>query len=132
MYRRTRSEAFGTEVQKRILLGTFTLSSGYYDAYYLKALKAKNLIVTRFEELFSEYDLILLPTTAEPAPKLGTYTTDPIAMYQSDLFTVPANLAGLPAVSLPSGTDSSGLPIGIQLIAKRGADRELMHVASML
>ena len=132
MYRRTRSEAFGSEVQKRILLGTFTLSSGYYDAYYLNALKAKAQIVTRFEELFSEYDLLLLPTTAEPAPKLGTYTTDPIAMYQSDLFTVPANLAGLPAVSLPSGTDSSGLPIGIQLIAKRGADHELMRVASML
>jgi len=132
MYRKTRSEAFGTEVQKRILLGTFTLSAGYYDAYYLNALKAKNLIVARFDELFSEYDILLLPTAATTAPRLGVYTADPIAMYQSDLFTVPANLAGLPAINLPAGTDINGLPIGMQLIGKRGADHNLFHVASII
>lgn len=130
MYRQTRSEAFGTEVQKRILLGTFTLSSGYYDAYYLKALKAKNRIVSRFEEIFSEYDILLLPTTGTTAPPLGAYASDPIAMYQSDLFTVPANLAGLPAISVPAGKDENGLPCGIQLIGKRGADDALFLYAS--
>lgn len=132
MYRKTRSEAFGQEVKKRILLGTFTLSAGYYDAYYLKALKAKNKIVSRFEELFADYDILLLPTTATTAPQLGAYASDPIAMYQSDLFTVPANLAGLPAISIPVGKDDAGLPIGMQLIGKRGADYTLLQYASLL
>ena len=132
MYRKTRSEAFGKEVQKRILLGTFTLSAGYYDAYYLKALKAKNKIISRFEEIFADYDILLLPTAGTTAPPLGNYTTDPIAMYQSDLFTVPANLAGLPAISLPVGKDADGLPIGLQLIGKRGTDRALLQYASLL
>lgn len=132
MYRKTRSEALGKEVQKRILLGTFTLSAGYYDAYYLKALKAKNRIVSRFEEIFSKYDLVLLPTTGTTAPKIGTYTDDAITMYQSDLFTVTANLAGLPAISIPAGTDADRLPIGIQLIGKRGSDDALLRYASQL
>jgi len=132
MYRKSRSESFGTEVQKRILLGSFTLSAGYYDAYYLKALKAKNRIVSRFEEAFSEYDFLLLPVSGATAPRLGTYASDPIAMYQSDLFTVPANLAGLPAISIPAGKDADGLPIGIQLIGKRGSDNTLLHYASYI
>ena len=132
MYRRTRSEAFGAEVQKRILLGTFTLSAGYYDAYYLKALKAKSKIVSRFEEIFADYDFLLLPVSASTAPELGAYASDPIAMYQSDLFTVPANLAGLPAITIPAGKDTSGLPIGLQLIGKRGSDYSLLQYASLL
>ena len=132
MYRKTRSEAFGKEVQKRILLGTFTLSAGYYDAYYLNALKAKNKIVSRFEEIFTDYDILLLPTTAATAPGLGTYRSDPIAMYQSDLFTVPANLAGLPAINIPAGKDAGGLPIGLQLVGKRGTDYMLLHYASLI
>lgn len=132
MYRKSRSEAFGAEVRKRILLGTFALSSGYYDAYYLKALKAKNKIFARFEELFSTYDIILLPVTADTAPQLGCYSSDRISMYQSDLFTVPANLAGLPAVSFPAGTDASQLPVGLQLIGRRGADRSLLSYVNAL
>ena len=132
MYRRTRSEAFGTEVQKRILLGTFTLSAGYYDAYYLKALKAKSKIVSRFEEIFADYDFLLLPVSASTAPELGADASDPIAMYQSDLFTVPANLAGLPAITIPAGKDTSGLPIGLQLVGKRGSDYSLLQYASLL
>lgn len=132
MYRRTRSEAFGAEVQKRILLGTFTLSAGYYDAYYLKALKAKNKITARFAELFADYDILLLPTTGTTAPKLGAYSSNPIAMYQSDLFTVPANLAGLPAISIPVGRDDAGLPTGLQLIGKRGADCALLQCAALI
>lgn len=132
MYRKTRSEGFGKEVQKRILLGTFTLSAGYYDAYYLKALKAKSKIVSRFEEIFADYDFLLLPVSASTAPELGAYACDPIAMYQSDLFTVPANLAGLPAITIPAGKDTSGLPIGLQLIGKRGSDYSLLQYASLL
>jgi len=132
MYRKTRSEAFGKEVQKRILLGTFTLSAGYFDAYYLTALKAKSRIVSRFEEIFSEYDILLLPTTGSTAPQLGSYASDPIAMYQSDLFTVPANLAGLPAINIPIGKDANGLPFGIQIIGKRGSDDTLLQYASYI
>ena len=132
MYRKTRSEALGAEVQKRILLGTFTLSAGYYDAYYLKALKAKTKIVARFEELFADYDILLLPTAGTTAPMLGAYTSDPIAMYQSDLFTVSANLAGLPAISIPVGKGDAGLPIGLQLIGRRGADYTLLQYAALI
>ena len=132
MYRKSRSEGFGKEVQKRILLGTFTLSAGYYDAYYLKALKSKNILISRFEEIFANYDLVLLPTTGTTAPKLDAYATDPIAMYQSDLFTVPANLAGLPAVNIPFRRGTDELPVGLQLIGKRGTDCALLQYASCI
>ncbi len=132
LYRKTRSEAFGEEVKKRILLGNFTLSSGYYDEFYVKAQKAKNCICSAFDQAFNKYDFLLLPVTADTAPQLSAYASDAIAMYQSDLFTVPANLAGLPAVSVPVGTDSNGLPIGIQFIGKRGSDVSLLRIADLL
>ena len=132
MYRKTRSEAFGEEVKKRILLGNFTLSSGYYDDFYIKAQKVKNHIVSAFEQAFATYDFLLLPVTSNTAPPLSAYKSDPVSMYRSDLFTVPANLAGLPAVSIPSGTDSDGLPIGIQIIGKRGSDFSLLKLAGNL
>ena len=132
MYRKTRSEAFGEEVKKRILLGNFTLSSGYYDDFYIKAQKVKNHIVSAFEQAFATYDFLLLPVTSNTAPPLSAYKSGPVSMYRSDLFTVPANLAGLPAVSIPSGTDSDGLPIGIQIIGKRGSDSSLLKLAGNL
>lgn len=132
LYRITRSEGFGSEVKKRILLGTFALSAGYYDAYYLKALKARNRIFTRFEELFEGYDFLLLPASADTAPRLDSYTSDPIPMYQSDLFTVAANLAGLPAISFPAGADDLQLPVGLQLIGRRGSDQSLFRYITAL
>lgn len=132
LYRKTRSEAFGEEVKKRILLGNFTLSSGYYDEFYAKAQKAKNCICSAFDQAFNKYDFLLLPVTADTAPQLSAYASDAVSMYQSDLFTVPANLAGLPAVSVPVGTDSNGLPVGIQFIGKRGSDVSLLRIADRL
>lgn len=116
LYVQSRSEGFGDEVQRRILLGTFSLSSGYYDAYFKKAGKVRTLIREDFEKVFSEYDLIIGPTTTSTAFSFGDKMDDPIAMYKGDLFTVPVNLAGIPAISIPSGLDSEGLPIGLQII----------------
>jgi aspartyl-tRNA(Asn)/glutamyl-tRNA(Gln) amidotransferase subunit A len=113
----SRSEGFGAEVKRRIMLGTYTLSAGYYDAYYAKALKVRRLIRQDFDKAFEKVDVILGPTTPSTAFKIGEKTADPIAMYLEDLFTVGANLAGIPAVSLPSGVDSSGMPTAIQLQA---------------
>ena len=117
MYKKTRSEGFGEEVKRRIMLGSFVLSSGYYDAYYLKALRTRALIKNAFDKAFEKYDVILAPAAPTTAPKLGESLIDPVKMYLSDIYTVAANLAGLPAMSVPCGIDSRGLPIGVQLIA---------------
>lgn len=116
MYKKTRSEGFGEEVKRRIMLGSFVLSSGYYDAYYLKALKVKSLIKKAFDDAFSSYDVILGPVAPTTAPKLGQSLSDPLKMYLSDIYTISVNLCGLPGLCLPCGKDSNGLPIGLQLI----------------
>ena len=116
MYKKTRSEGFGAEVKRRIMLGSFVLSSGYYDAYYLKALKVKALIKQAFDKAFSKYDVILGPVTPTTAPKIGSSLSDPIKMYLGDIYTISVNLCGLPGLCLPCGKDSNGLPIGLQLI----------------
>lgn len=116
LYVQSRSEGFGDEVQRRIMLGTFSLSSGFYDAYFKKAGKVRTLIREDFEKVFSEYDLIIGPTTTSTAFSFGDKIDDPIAMYKGDLFTVPVNLAGIPAISIPSGLDDEGLPIGLQIM----------------
>ena len=116
MYKKTRSEGFGPEVKRRIMLGSFVLSSGYYDAYYLKALKVKALIKKAFDDAFAKYDVILGPVAPTTAPKLGESLADPIKMYLGDIYTISVNLAGLPGICLPCGKDSKGLPIGLQLI----------------
>ncbi len=131
MYRRTRAEGFGSEVKRRIMLGTYALSAGYYDAYYLKALKVRRLIRQDFDAAFEEVDLIAGPVTAEPAFKLGQMSGDPLAMYLVDLYTVSANLAGLPGISLPCGFTTSGLPIGLQLQAAPLAEETLIRGARM-
>lgn len=129
MYKKTRSEGFGPEVKRRIMLGSFVLSSGYYDAYYLKALKVKALIKGAFEEAFSKYDLILGPVAPTTAPKLGESLTDPIKMYLGDIYTISVNLAGLPAISIPCGMDKQGLPIGLQLIGDCFTEKKLLQAA---
>ena len=129
MYEETRGEGFGEEVKRRILLGTYVLSSGYYDAYYAKAQQVKALICAQFEELFTTHDLVFLPTSPTPAFKLGEKLDDSIAMYLSDIFTTPANIAGLPAISVPAGLSPNGLPIGMQLIAAWGQEAKLMRGA---
>ncbi|MBR5420378.1 MAG: Asp-tRNA(Asn)/Glu-tRNA(Gln) amidotransferase subunit GatA [Lachnospiraceae bacterium] len=116
MYKKTRSEGFGAEVKRRIMLGSFVLSSGYYDAYYLKALKVKALIKKAFDEAFSKYDILLGPVAPTTAPRLGESLSDPMKMYLGDIYTVSANLAGIPGISLPCGADKEGLPIGLQLL----------------
>ena len=116
MYKKTRTEGFGEEVKRRIMLGSFVLSSGYYDAYYIKALKTKALIKQAFDRAFKKYDVILGPAAPTTAPKLGESLSDPIKMYLGDIYTISVNLAGLPGISVPCGVDSKGLPIGMQLI----------------
>ncbi len=115
MYKKTRSEGFGPEVKRRIMLGSFVLSSGYYDAYYLKALKVKALIKQAFDEAFKKYDVILGPVAPTTAPKLGESLSDPMKMYLGDIYTISANLAGIPGLSIPVGKDAAGLPIGMQI-----------------
>lgn len=116
MYKKSRSEGFGAEVKRRIMLGSFVLSSGYYDAYYLKALRTKALIKQAFDKAFAQYDVILGPAAPSTAPRLGESLKDPLKMYLGDIYTIAVNLAGLPAMSVPCGRDSKGLPIGLQLI----------------
>jgi aspartyl-tRNA(Asn)/glutamyl-tRNA(Gln) amidotransferase subunit A len=125
MYMKTRSQGFGAEVKRRIMLGTYALSSGYYDAYYLKAQKVRTLIKGDFDAAFQDVDLIATPTAPSPAFEFGAKTADPLTMYLSDIFTLSANLAGVPAMSLPCGFSSAGLPIGLQLLAKPFHESEL-------
>jgi aspartyl-tRNA(Asn)/glutamyl-tRNA(Gln) amidotransferase subunit A len=131
MYRRSRAEAFGREVKRRIMLGTYALSAGYYDAYYLKALKVRRLIRQDFDRAFNQVDLIAGPITAGPAFKLCEMAGDPLAMYLVDLYTVSANLAGLPGICLPCGRSQSGLPIGLQLQAAALQEEKLLRGARM-
>lgn len=129
MYKKSRSEGFGEEVKRRIMLGSFVLSSGYYDAYYLKALRVKALIKKAFDEAFAKYDVILGPVAPTTAPKLGESLADPIKMYLGDIYTIAVNLAGLPGISLPCGTDRNGLPIGLQLIGDCFQEKKLLRAA---
>ena len=129
MYKKSRSEGFGEEVKRRIMLGSFVLSSGYYDAYYLKALKVKALIKKAFDEAFAKYDVILGPTAPTTAPELGESLADPLKMYLGDIYTIAVNLAGLPGISLPCGQDKTGLPIGLQLIGDCFQEKKLIQTA---
>lgn len=129
MYKKTRSEGFGPEVKRRIMLGSFVLSSGYYDAYYLKALRVKALIKKAFDEAFAKYDVIIGPAAPTTAPKLGSSLSDPIKMYLSDIYTISLNLAGLPGMTITCGTDSKGLPIGMQLIGDCFKEKKLIQTA---
>ncbi|MDE7265866.1 MAG: Asp-tRNA(Asn)/Glu-tRNA(Gln) amidotransferase subunit GatA [Lachnospiraceae bacterium] len=129
MYKKTRSEGFGAEVKRRIMLGAFVLSSGYYDAYYLKALKVKAMIKKAFDDAFAKYDIILGPVAPTTAPKLGESLSDPLKMYLGDIYTISVNLAGLPGISVPCGKDSKGLPIGLQLIADSFQEKKLIQTA---
>lgn len=129
MYKKTRSEGFGAEVKRRIMLGSFVLSSGYYDAYYLKALRVKALIKKAFDEAFAKYDVILGPAAPTTAPKLGESLSDPIKMYLGDIYTISINLAGLPGLSMPCGMDKAGLPIGLQLIGDCFQEKKLIQTA---
>lgn len=129
MYRRTRAGGFGTEVKRRIMLGTYVLSAGYYDAYYLKAQKARTLIRRDFEQVFATHDLIVTPTTPTTAFRLGEKTSDPLQMYLSDIFTISINLAGLPGISLPCGFDRQGLPIGLQIVGRPFEEETVLQAA---
>ncbi len=129
MYKMTRSEGFGPEVKRRIMLGSFVLSSGYYDAYYLKALRTKALIKQAFDKAFAKYDLIVGPASPTTAPRLGESLADPIQMYLGDIYTVSVNLAGLPGITVPCGVDSKGLPIGMQLIGDCFQEKKLIRTA---
>ena len=129
MYKKSRSEGFGPEVKRRIMLGSFVLSSGYYDAYYLKALRTKALIKQAFDRAFETYDVIIAPAAPTTAPKLGESLRDPIKMYLGDIYTVSVNLAGLPAMTLPCGLDEKGLPIGLQLIGDCFQEKKILTAA---
>lgn len=129
MYKKTRCEGFGAEVKRRIMLGSFVLSSGYYDAYYLKALRVKAMIRKAFDEAFAKYDIILGPAAPTTAPKLGASLSDPLKMYLGDIYTIAVNLAGLPGICVPCGKDAKGLPIGLQLIADSFEEKTLLRTA---
>lgn len=129
MYKRTRTEGFGEEVRRRIMLGSFVLSSGYYDAYYLKALRTKALIKQEFDRAFQEYDVLLAPAAPYTAPKLGESLKDPLAMYLGDIYTVAVNLCGLPGITVPCGKDKAGLPIGIQMIGDCFMEKKILRAA---
>jgi aspartyl-tRNA(Asn)/glutamyl-tRNA(Gln) amidotransferase subunit A len=131
MYRRSRAEGFGAEVKRRIMLGTYALSAGYYDAYYKKALKVRRLIRQDFDRAFEEVDLIVGPVTPTPAFKLGERVDDPLAMYLFDLYTVSANLTGIAGMSIPCGFSAAGLPIGLHLQAPPFAEERLLRGAHM-
>jgi len=132
MYKKSRAEGFGKEVQKRILLGTFVLSASYYDAYYTKAQKVRHLIRNEMKEILSQYDFIIMPITPTTAFKLGEHSGDPLEMYLADLFSVQANVAGVPAISLPCGKDKQGLPIGLQVIADDFEESKLFKFSDLV
>ena len=132
MYEKTRSEGFGDEVKRRIMIGTYVLSSGYYDAYYLKAQKVRKLIKNDFDEAYKKVDAILTPSTPSSAFKIGEKTNDPVSMYLNDIFTVPVNLAGLPAISIPGGLDNKGYPLGLQIIGKTFDEQNILNIAYAL
>ncbi|MGN1400292.1 MAG: Asp-tRNA(Asn)/Glu-tRNA(Gln) amidotransferase subunit GatA [Bacillus sp. (in: firmicutes)] len=129
MYKNTRAEGFGTEVKRRIMLGTFALSSGYYDAYYKKAQQVRTLIKKDFEDVFENYDVIVGPTTPTPAFRIGEKTNDPLTMYVNDILTIPVNLAGVPGISVPCGLSKEGLPLGLQIIGKHFDESTVYRVA---
>jgi aspartyl-tRNA(Asn)/glutamyl-tRNA(Gln) amidotransferase subunit A len=129
MYMRTRDEGFGAEVKRRIMLGTYALSAGYYDAYYKKAQRVRTLILQDFEAAFREVDVIAAPIAPTPAFKIGEKTDDPLQMYLSDVFTIPVNLAGIPGISLPCGFSSAGLPIGLQIIGRPFDEETILRLA---
>jgi aspartyl-tRNA(Asn)/glutamyl-tRNA(Gln) amidotransferase subunit A len=132
MYRKTRTQGFGQEVQRRILAGTFVLSADYYEAWYVKAQQVRRLIKEKLEAIFATYDFIVLPTTPTTAFKIGEHIQDPLAMYLADLYTVPASIAGVPAISIPNGTDENGLPIGLQVLAPALGEARLLAFAEYL
>lgn len=129
MYKKTRGEGFGEEAKRRILLGTFVLSHGYYDAYYLRALKVRTLIKQDFDRVFADFDCVLTPTSPTPAFRIGEKSQDPLSMYLSDIYTISVNLAGIPAISIPCGFTKKGLPIGLQLLAKPFNEETLFRIA---
>jgi aspartyl-tRNA(Asn)/glutamyl-tRNA(Gln) amidotransferase subunit A len=129
MYRKTRAAGFGDEVKRRIMIGTYGLSAGYYDAYYLKSQRVRTLIKRDFEEAFKKVDVIVTPTTPEPAFRIGEKSDDPLKMYLSDIFTIPCNLAGLPGISIPCGFTTNGLPIGLQILGKPFDEETILRVA---
>ena len=132
MYENTRSDGFGDEVKRRILIGTYVLSSGYYDAYYLKAQKVRQLIKNDFDKVFYDVDAILTPSTPSAAFKIGDKRDDPVSMYLNDIFTVPVNLAGLPAISVPAGYDKNNLPLGLQLIGKPFDEQTILNLSLVI
>jgi aspartyl-tRNA(Asn)/glutamyl-tRNA(Gln) amidotransferase subunit A len=129
LYGKSRDEGFMTENKRRIMIGSYVLSSGFFDAYYMQAQKARTLLINDFNRLFEDYDVLLSPVAPTPAFSLGENTSDPVKMYLADVMTVPASLAGLPAISVPAGTSQSGLPIGVQLIGQRRSDAQLLALA---
>ncbi len=129
LYGKSRDEGFVTENKRRIMIGSYVLSSGYFDAYYLQAQKARTLLINEFNKLFEDYDALIGPVAPTPAFKLGENTADPVKMYMADIMTVPASLAGLPAISVPAGNTSDGLPVGVQLIGERRSDARLLALA---
>ena len=129
MYCRTRAEGFGREVKRRIMLGNYALSSGYYDAYYLKASRVRNLIKKDFDVAFEKVDCIIGPTSPVPAFKIGERANNPLEMYLSDIYTIPANLAGIPGISIPCGFSKDGLPIGLQILTRHFEEKQMLHVA---
>jgi aspartyl-tRNA(Asn)/glutamyl-tRNA(Gln) amidotransferase subunit A len=131
-YKKTRSEGFGKEVKRRIMLGTFVLSAGYYDAYYSKAQKVRNKIRQKTREILSQHDFIVTPSTPSTAFEFGKNTTDPIKMYLEDIFTVQANIVGCPAISVPNGTHSNGLPIGLQIMGRDFEEGNLLNLANQI